>query len=336
MDTSKIDLLSLVGVSLKKIAQTNGGEWHGPCPFCGGNDRFWVTPSKGRWYCRHCNEKGGDAIAFIQKRDNCDFKTALATLGLEADKGYTRPKSPPPAPRVKDTDREKPALSEEWQAEADKFIMQCFRNLRGNPFPLEYLYSRGITDAQIILSRLGYNPSGYENHWGGVKVYLPQGIVIPWELSYQITAIRVRKQGVKAGEQKYAQAAGMVQSLYYPVPWEKHPYEQGDIAVLVEGEFDAMVLHRAARYAGYLNVKPCAVGSTTNGRTMANVLALAQADRVLIAFDGDDAGQGGSKWWLDKLDNAALLKLPAHDPTDMQAQKGFGWMVDWLKGVIRG
>jgi len=33
-----------------------GMEWHGPCPFCGGLDRFLV--SNGQYFCRACN-KGG-------------------------------------------------------------------------------------------------------------------------------------------------------------------------------------------------------------------------------------------------------------------------------------
>ena len=33
-----------------------GKEWHGPCPFCGGSDRFIV--SNGQYFCRTCN-KGG-------------------------------------------------------------------------------------------------------------------------------------------------------------------------------------------------------------------------------------------------------------------------------------
>ena len=33
-----------------------GKEWHGPCPFCGGSDRFLV--SNGQYFCRACN-KGG-------------------------------------------------------------------------------------------------------------------------------------------------------------------------------------------------------------------------------------------------------------------------------------
>ena len=44
MDTSGVDLLSVIGsaTTLKKVAATDGGEYAGPCPFCGGDDRFRV------------------------------------------------------------------------------------------------------------------------------------------------------------------------------------------------------------------------------------------------------------------------------------------------------
>ena len=42
----QVDLLALIGrdVQLRRVASTNGGEWAGPCPFCGGHDRFRVWP----------------------------------------------------------------------------------------------------------------------------------------------------------------------------------------------------------------------------------------------------------------------------------------------------
>jgi len=46
---TSIDLLQLVGDSgLKRVVATNGGEWAGACPFCGGRDRFRVWPEQRR------------------------------------------------------------------------------------------------------------------------------------------------------------------------------------------------------------------------------------------------------------------------------------------------
>ena len=40
------------------LKQTTKGEWHGPCPECGGTDRFWINEFKGELYthCRQCHD----------------------------------------------------------------------------------------------------------------------------------------------------------------------------------------------------------------------------------------------------------------------------------------
>ena len=38
--------------------QATKGEWHGPCPVCGGTDRFWINEFNGELYthCRQCHD----------------------------------------------------------------------------------------------------------------------------------------------------------------------------------------------------------------------------------------------------------------------------------------
>jgi DNA primase len=53
-----VDLLALLNrdTRLRRVASTNGGEWAGPCPWCGGTDRFRVWPyaARPRYWCRQC------------------------------------------------------------------------------------------------------------------------------------------------------------------------------------------------------------------------------------------------------------------------------------------
>src|SRR5918911_4339188 len=81
----RTDLLGLIGADtrLKKVAMTSGGEYAGPCPFCGGRDRFRVQPERGRWWCRGCSDgsRWQDAIAYVRKRDGVDFAEACRRLG---------------------------------------------------------------------------------------------------------------------------------------------------------------------------------------------------------------------------------------------------------------
>jgi hypothetical protein len=51
----------------------------GPCPKCGGDDRFSINTAKQVFNCRACG-KGGDVIALVQHLDGVDFITACETL----------------------------------------------------------------------------------------------------------------------------------------------------------------------------------------------------------------------------------------------------------------
>jgi len=58
------------------------GKLAGPCPKCGGDDRFAVNVKKQIWNCRGC-QTGGDIIALIQHLDGVDFTSAVRTLAGE-------------------------------------------------------------------------------------------------------------------------------------------------------------------------------------------------------------------------------------------------------------
>src|SRR5690348_7242096 len=63
------------GVKLKRV----GAEHVGPCPKCGGDDRFSINNNKGVFNCRGCNV-GGDVIALVAHLDGVDFNTACTLL----------------------------------------------------------------------------------------------------------------------------------------------------------------------------------------------------------------------------------------------------------------
>jgi hypothetical protein len=56
-----------------------GVEWTGPCPQCGGDDRFSVNLRKGKFNCRRCGAKG-DAIGLVRHVRGCTFPEALEFL----------------------------------------------------------------------------------------------------------------------------------------------------------------------------------------------------------------------------------------------------------------
>lgn len=76
------DLLSVVEkqVSLEK----KGRFFVGPCPICGGVDRFNLTMTTGgwRWHCRNCaSGKYFNAIHLMEKMWNCSFAEAVERMG---------------------------------------------------------------------------------------------------------------------------------------------------------------------------------------------------------------------------------------------------------------
>src|SRR5262245_50099938 len=49
----------------------------GPCPHCGGSDRFWVGLRKQIWGCRGCHPRGADVIELVMWLDGCSFPAAV-------------------------------------------------------------------------------------------------------------------------------------------------------------------------------------------------------------------------------------------------------------------
>lgn len=71
------------------------GEYAGPCPACGGRDRFSVNPRKGVWNCRGAGG-GNDAISLVGHVHGVDFRGAVEFLTGERDlPPKPRPRSAP-------------------------------------------------------------------------------------------------------------------------------------------------------------------------------------------------------------------------------------------------
>jgi hypothetical protein len=89
LDTAAVkertDLLALIepATDLRKVAAR---EYAGPCPRCGGKDRFRLHLDKG-WFCRHCTGEPGasahwmDALDFVMWHDGVNFVEAYERLG---------------------------------------------------------------------------------------------------------------------------------------------------------------------------------------------------------------------------------------------------------------
>ena len=69
--------------SLKRAGGRNSKEFVGPCPVCGGDDRFAVNSKKQKWHCRGCS-KGGGVVTFVEHVTGRSFIEAVELLTGEA------------------------------------------------------------------------------------------------------------------------------------------------------------------------------------------------------------------------------------------------------------
>jgi CHC2-type zinc finger protein len=58
----------------------HGGKLAGPCPVCGGTDRFAVHLGKQLFSCRSCGGKGHGAVSFVMFADGLDFIEAVERI----------------------------------------------------------------------------------------------------------------------------------------------------------------------------------------------------------------------------------------------------------------
>lgn len=125
-----------------------GREMVGPCPDCGGTDRFGVNLQKGLFQCRRCGIKG-DGIALVQAVRRVDFRGALEFLcgsaeGVSEDERQARRVRAEEAKRVADAaavrEREKATqlarATWEGAVPAEGTPVRAYLTRRGIPVPL--------------------------------------------------------------------------------------------------------------------------------------------------------------------------------------------------------
>lgn len=115
------------------------GEQVGPCPGCGGRDRFSVNTKTNVWRCRQGGGDpiGGDAVALVRHVENCSFPRAMEILLGEIDSLKPRRAAPP-------------AADNEFREQERRRAFQLWRE--GRAFPdggavARYLAARGLDPA---------------------------------------------------------------------------------------------------------------------------------------------------------------------------------------------
>ncbi len=320
-----LELITADGFTFKRVAATHGGEYAGPCPFCGGNDRFLVWPEHkdGRFWCRGC-EKTGDAVQYIRDTRNLSFFEALKYLGIEKPRfKKTRRKQTGPPPFKPKIEPLPPSL---WIEKASRFLKSSQDQLwtPDGQAARNILFGKGLTEDTIRTAGIGYNPGEHgkdlyrdRRGWGlplevhrdgrPKRLWVPAGLVIPLCHDEGLARLRVRRSDPGEGPRYVIVSGSSMAPLVLP--------SESGAFVVVESELDAWLCWQEA---GDL-IGVMAMGSAGAKPDQNAHMLLMGASLILTALDYDPAGARYAwKFWPETY-GKKVIRWPVpvgKDPSD--------------------
>jgi len=276
------------------------------CPFH--NEKtpsFFVSPVRQSFYCFGCGAKG-DIFTFVESVEGLDFRGALKLL---ADKAGVEIKH---LGRGGESKTEKDKILAVLE-EATKFFE---KELAGVSLACRYVASRGISDETVRDWRIGYAPAEWRSLYGYLQnlgyerdIIMKAGLIKktvdearsgePYDVfrdrvifpladsNGSIIAFSGRAL-TKETEPKYLNSPDTVlftkSEVLYGLDKAKDQIRKRDYAVLVEGQIDLVLSHQY----GVRN----SVASSGTAFTRMHLERLKRlSSRIIIAFDGDPAGE---------------------------------------------
>lgn len=356
IDTKRInetvDITSLVSTKLKKVASTNDNEYAGPCPFCGGRDRFHVRQRDNKWFCRKCTGvRGHSVLDFIARQNNLDLKNGedlrkaceIATNGnvpeidnswspTKTSKPSLPPPPPPPPPTIEIGDDLPPA---EWREAAELAIVKCEKHLAdGRAWLLENpcqpdeeekeYWSKAPPAARAYhwLQKRGIDDwcikkfrLGFNPHWRSIfdDKKLAPGIVIPSFAGHENDLWYLKVRTSKS-VRKYTKSKYLaLRGSRLKTLFNANALLTASHGIIVESELDAMLLARLTQ--DMPNVAVASMGSAGNLPTARWRRYLTLLDSIHIHLDNDDSGSQYEPEWYELFGGTAK-PLPDFDLTD--------------------
>ena len=297
-----IELARSIGLSPKKKSYAKGGEFHSACPSCGGNDRFIIWPTQGRYWCRQC-KKSGDVIQFYRDFMGVDFHEACEKVGNTTTTAPIRQACPQPV-----------SPSSSWESKGNIFIQTCLRRLLIDPNVLNYVKERGLSLESIQRYSIGWNPVTMfpkREDWGLAKrfengkekkLWLPSGIIIPTYQEKVLRKIKIRRSEWKEGDNfgKYYILPGSMDCISI------FGDSSSTIVVLVEAELDAMLVVQEAEALCCC----IALGGAQKRPDAALQQWLQQKQVIIFALDFDEAGKKEYAYWYSTYPNLCAWPVP--------------------------
>jgi DNA primase catalytic core len=321
-------LVEASGIALTK----SGANRLGVCPFHEDREAsLVVTPEKNLFHCFGCGVAGGP-IDWVMRTEKISFRHAAELLRKEFVPGADTP-----SPRTTRAIPAPVAMDADDQAVLQQVVGYYHETLKGSPEALAYLKSRGIDHPEAVERfRLGYanRTLGYSLPIKAVKagaeirgrlqkvgLYRESGhehftgsLVIPvMDEGGSITEVYGRKilNNLRPGTPYH---------LYLPGPhkgvWNVEGVRDSKEVILCEALIDALTFW----CAGYRNVT-AAYG--VEGFTADHLAAFERygTERVLIAFDRDEAGDRAAVKLAEKLTGRGIACYRILFPKGMDANE---------------
>jgi DNA primase len=295
-----------------------------------------IDPARGLYHCFGCG-KGGDVFQWVQETQSVDFVGALELLARRV--GVTLTEDPDAQRRR----GRREALIGATQAAVD-FYRERLKSADDASGARAYLRSRGYDGDVVDQFQLGYSPPGWEElaqHMTEAGIaetaMVTAGLVsrgrnnklidrFRGRLMFPIYDLRGDPVGfgarlLEGDGPKYLNSSESPiyhkSRLLYGLNWSKSEIVRSDEAVVVEGYTDVIAFHLAER--------PVAVATcgTALGEEHLDLLRRF-SERVVLAFDADEAGAGAALRGFDKavpgdLDLRVATFPEGRDPADLVA-----------------
>ena len=286
---------------LKKV----GREFVARCPWH--DDRhpsLSVSPTRNRVHCFVCG-KGTDAIGWLQDRQGLSFQEAVLELARRT--GVTVAEGDPEAQaRFEREWRERRQLMAQRTEQRTQFHQALLQELEQGGEGADYLKGRGISPETARTWQLGF---------AGGRLTIPLN-----DASGQTVGFCGRAVGGQ--EPKYRNSSGDLlfqrNGLVFGLDQAAETIRKQGTALLVEGPLDVIQLHQG----GFTHAVACL--GTSVSELQLQLLRRQGMKHLLIALDGDGAGQAATEKLLEQLQpqlvagglSASVVQLPEGQDAD--------------------
>ena len=222
-----------------------------------------------------------------------------------------------------------------WEDKAKIFTENAHQRLLIDITAIDVIQQRGLSLDTIKKNQIGWNPVktfqrlsdwGLEGTESRQWVCLPVGIVIPIFEGKDIRKLKIRKSEWKEGD---------FYGKYYEVPGSSNMLPifgnlSSEIAVIVEAEFDAMLV---AQEAGDLCACVALGGAQKRPHPILHQWLL-NRKLILFALDFDEAGKKEYSYWQQSYPNLEPWPVPEEKGPGDYFSKG-GSLKAWISAGVK-